>query len=201
MEYESEIRFPISDYETFMDRLKKFEPELLRKHSFKDHILKPSHLSEDEAERLWNPSRKVLRVRQWFEPKNTSELLFTAVEVVEEGGVRFKRTIFPQGKLKLFEGSFEHAMTLARELGFEPWFTVYKKVGYLYKLRKLGDKVVCIEYVEGVGWVGELEFWGSPREVAESMRECMEALGIESYTYDTMPGIYFKVVLKGKRVF
>ncbi len=186
--FEFEIRFPINKIEEFTQRIKSLEGEVFRNYSFYDHIYIPLKVNKEE----WDLIKKVLRIREWFKPEKMVEILFSKVSIIQEDNMKFKRSKYPQGKIKLFKGNLETAKMLLNDLGFHHWFTVKKLAGQLIKINRPFEFVVAVEKIEKVGWMGEIEFWGkNSKEAKKSFKLIIDTLGISSkeIIFKTMPRI------------
>lgn len=184
--YEAEIRFFIGDPEAFLKRIEELGGKQIKNYSFNDLCYKP------RGRPGWDPAKKVLRVREWLEPKESAQVLFTSTDVIFAEGLAFKRTNYPEGKIKLYRGELQHAQMLLSDLGFEFWFEVRKLMGRLYELEKLDGEVVAFERVQAIGYVGEAEEWGEDLgDVARRMRRVIDALGLprDEVTHKSLPRI------------
>jgi len=175
LRFENEIRVILTseEFKSVMRRIKELNGEVVREYKFYDHVFKPKSGE-------WSLERKILRVREWFKPSIKAEILFTHIEIVEIDEFKYKRTIYPQGKILMYTGNKEEAFRILEDLGFEYWFTVYKEWGGLYKLKRLYDKIIALEYVKDLGYSLEVEIWGSNVEqVKHEMTEILGRLGIK----------------------
>ncbi|NQU07334.1 MAG: CYTH domain-containing protein, partial [Candidatus Abyssubacteria bacterium] len=150
--FECEVRFTIEDIAAFKQRLEELGAELLFPYEFTDHYFRPRGGE-------WDLSEKNLRIRHWATPPEPTTVFFVKTEIVTIGDLQFKRALYPQGKVPLFSGSPEECRSLLDDLGFEPWFDVAKKDAAIWEVAKHGFKTVA-EFIEGLGWTGELEFEG-----------------------------------------
>ncbi len=84
---------------------------------------------------------------------------------------------------------------LLEALGFRPVAVVRKHRDYY----KLGDIVVSLDEVEGLGCFLEAEYsgGGGPEEAARAIREALEKLGVSSYESTTKS--YLELILESKR--
>ncbi len=177
--YECEVRFPIADVEEFRRRILFLGGRALHEYAFSDHYQRPRSVP-------WDVRTRTLRIREHYLPAQPSEVLLTAVELLESNGLRFKRSRFAEGKIKLYVGEFEQCRTVVEHLGFVPWFVVRKRDGTMYDVPVLGTLVV--EHVANVGWMSELEVEGAdPSQAARVLREKLQVLGIHPETVSADP--------------
>ena len=170
--YESEIRFLIPNIKVFEKRLKELNAEIVYEYEFSDHYFRPKT-------KEWNLLYKTIKIRECFKPEKKCEVLFNKAEIVNVEGFIFKRSVYPQGKVKLFEGKFDLCETFLDDLEFENWFTIEKKNCKLMKIPKYDFKTVY-EFVNNLGWTGELEIeGGNPEKVKEKLSEWIKILKIE----------------------
>lgn len=123
----------------------------------------------------WDPETITLRVRK--NPKrSTVDILFSKVQYVEHHGVRVKRSLYPEGKIKLFSGSETTAKNLLDDCGFEPWFEVKKPYSAVGTLRGIE---FALEQIDGLGWTLEIEGDGTdPETAALDLLRKIKTLGI-----------------------
>ena len=174
--YECEVRFIIEDVKVLRKKLHILGGRTIKEYKFTDHILKPSCGDGKE----WLLDQRILRVREWHLPEQVSELIFTHTRITRMGGLSFKRTIYPRGKIVMHRGCHEEVMKLASDLEFQTWYSVVKRWGKLIELKRLGGEVVALEDVEGVGVVLEVEVWGEDVEaVSRRMLKIVEEIGLD----------------------
>jgi len=102
--------------------------------------------------------------------------LFDVVETLEIDGIRIKRSKYPEGKVKLFQGSLERCLELIKDMEFEKCGEVKKEVGYLMSD---GTHTVALEKIAR-SWVLEIEVEGeNVREAVKKIKEIMEELGLD----------------------
>jgi adenylate cyclase class IV len=184
--FECEVRFLIHNIEEFERRLRSLNARLLFPYEFIDYYFKP------KSSNPWDPQMKTLRLREWITPKKESEVLFTRTETVERGGILFKRSVYPDGKVKLMKGSSNVCRKFLSDLGFEEWFRIVKKECKLFEIPKPNFKTVY-EYVEGLGWSGELEVGGSDvNEAAKNLKDFLSVLKIrrDDVRFEPLSKIY-----------
>jgi len=155
--FECEVRFFIPDITAFQARLAALGAHGMERYAFTDHYFHP-------REGAWNPRTHALRVREWREPARSSELLLTHIEAVSVDGLACKRSLLPQGKLRLHEGSIDECAGVCRALGFVPWLDVVKTDCAICDLPRLGKAIY--EHVDGLGWTSEIEVDGTDAAAA-----------------------------------
>ncbi len=169
--YECEVRVPLSDVEVFRHRIASLDGRVLQEYAFSDHYFRPRW-------NLWDSRTHALRVREFHRPPQPSEVLLTSVEGVEAEGLRFKRSRFAEGKVRLYSGGLAECQRVVESLGFAPWLVVQKHDGVLYDLPRVGK--VIVEHVVDVGWMSELEVAGTdPHQVAHRLREMLRVLEVD----------------------
>ncbi|MAG08001.1 hypothetical protein CMO89_00870 [Candidatus Woesearchaeota archaeon] len=169
--FECEVRFTIEDIKSFEDRLKELEAKLVYPYEFTDYYFRP-------VKEKWNLVEKNLRIREWKSPQKPTTIFFVKNEVISLGDIKFKRALYPDGKVALFSGELNICRSLLRDLGFEPWFSVRKENASMWDIPKYGFKTVA-EHIEGLGWSGELEFEGEdPKKAKEEIEKALNALKI-----------------------
>lgn len=161
----------ILDVEAFRRRIADLQGRVLYTYAFTDYYQRP-HTA------LWDLRTHALRIREHHLPAQPSEVLLTAVEIREWNGLRFKRSRFPEGKVRLYTGDVENCRVVVESLGFVPWLVVHKHDGVMYELPKWGKLV--LEHVTDVGWMSELEVEGvDPMQAARVLQRQLEVLGVD----------------------
>ena len=170
--FECEVRFLIDDVEAFRRRLAALGGRVRFEYAFTDHYYRPPGGA-------WDPRTRALRVREHHRPAQPSEVLLTWTDLVQVGGLTFKRSRFPVGKVRLYEGAADECRAVATGLGYEPWLVVRKKAGLFYEIPEIGELVA--EQVDGIGWMCELEVEGqNPSHAAAAILRKLEALGVSA---------------------
>lgn len=160
--FEAEARFFVG--EDFKEMLEKLGFKVIKEYSFEDTFFCPRG--------GWSEEGKTLRIRDWGD---RCEVLFTKVKKFRFGDVEFKRSEYPEGKLKLFEGPKERCLEIMKDLEMVECGKVKKEVGYLLSN---GEVTVALEKINGK-WVLEVEVEGDdPKEAAERMKHIMSRLGL-----------------------
>jgi adenylate cyclase class IV len=182
--FECEVRFFIGNVEEFERVLGRIGARQILSYEFIDYYYRPKGLR-------WDPLVQTLRIRKHLAPRKKSEILLTKVELIEQDGLAFKRSIYPQGKLRLFQGSFEECKGLLEDLGFEEWLKIEKRDGRVMELPN--GLRFAYEFVDGLGWTGELEFEGiDVRRVSQLLRRFAQLLEIREgdMTFKPLASIY-----------
>ncbi len=178
--FECEIRFTIVDITAFEKRLDGLGAKLIYPYEFNDHYFKP------DLEK-WNPVEKNIRTREWKFPQHDTTIYFTKNEVVLIDGVQFKRALYPQGKVPLFSGDIGTCRSLLHDLGFSHWLTIEKKKARFWEIPEYGFKTAA-EFIEGLGWSGELEFEGEdPQKAKAEIERALNILGIPKHLVSYKP--------------
>jgi adenylate cyclase class IV len=168
--FECEVRFLVSDRDAFEWRLAERGGRIRFRYAFADHYYRPS-------EGAWDPRTRAVRIRELAQPTPSCEVLLTRTDLMQVDGLTFKRSRFPEGKVRLFAGTLEACRAVVEALGYEPWLVVRKTVGLFFEVPDLGDLV--IEEVEGIGWMGEVEVAGEdPHAAAAAIRRKLDLLGV-----------------------
>ncbi|ABU81844.1 CYTH domain-containing protein [Ignicoccus hospitalis] len=164
--YEAEARFFV--HEGFKETLERMGFKVVYEYKFVDHFYCPPG--------GWREEGKTLRARDWG---GRCEVLFTRVEKLKFGDLEFKRSLYPQGKVKLYEGSLEECVKLLEDMEFVKCGEVRKEEGYIMSN---GDVEVALEKINGK-WVLEVEVEGAdPNSAYLKMKEIMKLLGLKSPT-------------------
>lgn len=183
--FECEVRYSIEDIDLFRGRLEGLGGRIRFPYEFTDYYFKP-------VAGAWPLSERNLRIRDWRFPENPTTIFFVKTEIVTIGEIRFKRALYPQGKVAFFSGNVDMCRSLLGDLGFEPWFEVAKKDAALWEVPEHGF-ITAVEYIEGLGWTGELEFEGEDLDRAASQIEkALELMQIpaESVSYKPISQIF-----------
>ncbi|MDD5434276.1 MAG: CYTH domain-containing protein [Nitrospira sp.] len=188
--YECEVRFLIEDISAFEKKLGVLGAVLIYPYEFNDHYFKPD-LNK------WNPSEKNIRIREWKFPQNETTVYFSKNEVVSIEGVQFKRALYSQGKVPLFSGDINTCKSLLHDLGFSCWFTIEKQQARFWEIAEHGFKTAA-EFIEGLGWCGELEFEGEdPMKAKADIERSLKILEIPNHlvSYEPLSVIFSRQVL------
>ena len=114
---------------------------------------------------------------------------FKCNEVKEINGINFKKSLYKEGKLNLFKGSFDECKEILEDLGFRPWLVVKKQKCKLYDLKDHGI-ITIEEFIPEIGWTGELEIEGDDIEAASKyIKKSMELLQIKEYTFKSVAAL------------
>lgn len=169
--YECEVRVQLSDVNSFRRKLTQLEGRVVQAYAFADHYYRP-------RQAYWPLGTQSLRIREHHQPAQPCEVLLSAVEVRTSGGLRFKRSRFIEGKVRLYAGTISACKGIVDRLGFTPWVTVRKREGAIYEVPHLGT--LAVEDVAEVGWMSELETDGTdPDRAGRVLRAQLEALGLD----------------------
>ncbi len=170
--YEVEVRYFIDNIREFEERLKSLG-RLLYPYEFTDYYFKPKWT-------YWDPERKNIRIRVWKYPKKPTRIYLVKNEILEIDGIKFKRSLYEEGKLVLYEGDYSKCKEILEDLGFEEWIVVEKRNCKFYEIyHKDFIFRTVLEFIPNVGWVGELEFEGEdPNEAVRNLRKAIEILEI-----------------------
>ena len=152
------MRFPIKNIVKHKKRLLELGGKLVYKYEFDDYYYHP-------VLEVWNPIRKILRIRYWHTPKKPTTIYFVKNEVLEKGRIKFKRSLYSKGKLPLFSGKLKLCKELLEDLGFKEWLVLKKKKAEFWDIPKHKFQTV-FEFIPGLGWSGELEEEGKDVKVA-----------------------------------
>jgi len=169
--FECEVRFTIENIQDCERTLDELGAELIHPYEFTDYYYTP------KSEK-WNPVEKILRIRDWKTPAKPTKILFVKNEVVSTEDIKYKRSLYPDGKVALFTGKLKMCKSLLQDLGFEPWITIRKEKSRIWEIKKHNFWTIA-EYITGLGWTGELEFEGENQEKAkEQIKNALHALKI-----------------------
>lgn len=169
--FECEVRFIIEEIDAFKKRLRELEAELVFDYEFTDYYFEPK---QDK----WNPVEKNIRIRKWKTPQKPTTVYFVKNKIIKIDKIKFKRALYLQGKVPLFEGDLETCKSLLIDLGFKSWFTLKKEKSSIWKLPKYNFYTIN-EYIPGLGWWGELEFEGKdPNKAKKQIERALKLLEI-----------------------
>ncbi len=169
--FECEVRFIIENIDDFKKRLKELEAELIFNYEFTDYYFRPK-------QGKWDPINKNIRIREWKTPKKSTTIYFVKNEILAIDKIKFKRALYPEGKVPLFSGDLETCKSLLIDLNFKPWFILKKEKSSIWKLPKYNFCTVS-EYIPGIGWWGELEFEGKdPNKAKGEIEKALKLLEI-----------------------
>jgi adenylate cyclase class IV len=183
--FECEVRFVIADIDAFRRHLEKQGGKILFPYEFTDHYFKPVGAK-------WRLSERNLRIREWNYPSEPTTIFFVKTEIVTIGRLQFKRALYPEGKVPLYSGNIDACRSVLEGLGFEPWFEVAKKYSALWDLPRHGFKTP-LEFIEGLGWTGELEFEGEdPQQAKENIENALKVMDVpvEAVTFKPISEIF-----------
>ena len=185
--FECEVRFGIDDIEDFEARLGRLGAKISFPYEFVDHYYRPPAAT-------WDPIEKNIRIRQWIRPQKESTVYFVKLEIVSIGNLKFKRSLYPEGKLPLFTGPLDTCRALLDDLGFEFWFSLRKEKARLWEVPRHGF-FTAVEYIEGLGWTAEIEFEGEdPQKAASAIRQALDVLNIprQKVSHNPISTIYLQ---------
>lgn len=187
--FECEVRYSIADIKIFEKRLRTLGAKLIYKYEFIDYYFMPK-------KEKWNPIEKILRIREWKFPKKPTTIYFTKNEIISTGNIKFKRAVYQDGKVPLFIGGLDICKSLLNDLGFKLWFILKKKKCKFWHLPKYNFKTVT-EFIDGLGWSGELEFEG--RNMPKTKIKIEKALDILKIPKDLISFKPISVIFDEKR--
>ena len=174
--FECEVRFKIENIEKFNKRLLALNAKLEQDYEFTDYYYKP-------LKEKWNPVEKILRIRKWHYPKKPTKIYLVKNEVILKKGMKFKRSLYPEGKLPLYEGNLKTCKEILIDLGFEPWLTIEKKDAKLWDLPNHGF-MVAVEFIKDINWYGEFEFDGHDiNQAAYNIKKATTLLNIKDFSF------------------
>jgi adenylate cyclase class IV len=188
--YECEVRLKIDCIEDFKAILTRLRARIVLPYEFTDYYYKP-------ADKSWDPFEKNLRIREWVEPPTPTTIYFVKLEIMMIQCLRFKRSLYPEGKLPLFSGSLDTCRSLLEDLGFVFWFALRKEKARLWEIPD-HHFFTAVEYIRGLGWTAELEFEGqAPKQAAQSIQQALELLDVPlgRVTHKPISAIYLENVL------
>ena len=185
--FECEVRFKIENINDFQVRLDKLGGKIAYAYEFIDYYYKP-------AGGQWNPVEKNLRIRDWINPRQETIVYFDKLQIISIDGLQFKRSMYSEGKLPVFKNILDICRTLLEDIGFEFWFSIRKEKACLWEIP---DHNFCtaIEYIKGLGWIGELEFEGTEPDKAKlDIENALNILAVpkQLVTYKPISAIYLE---------
>ena len=185
--FECEVRFKIENITDFEARLNQLGGRIAYEYEFVDYYYKP-------VGKKWNPTKKNIRIRDWINPQHQTTVYFDKLQIMSIDGLQFKRSMYPEGKLPLFRNELTICKSLLEDIGFEFWFFIRKEKARLWEISK-HNFCTAIEYIEGVGWMGELEFEGTePKKAKLEIENALDVLSISKQlvTYKPISAIYLE---------
>lgn len=188
--FEAEVRFLLDDVSAIKAKIEEHNLSCIREYAFADHYFTPTDTD-------WNPMEKTIRIRVWDDPALPTAVWLTKEEVIDQDGVQCKRSLYPEGKRKLFEGELEACKQVLADLGFKPLFTITKIQGSVWQDANQSIEF-CIEETDLLGWTGEIEAVGTDLKVLEkTIARHQQFLGLrdEQLTYKSVAAL----VLEKKR--
>lgn len=178
--FECEVRFPITDIGTYKKHILDLGGKLVYKYEFDDYYYHP-------GPGIWDPVKKILRIRHWRKPKKPTTIYFVQNKVIEKSGLKFKRSVYPEGKLPLFSGKLNRCQELLYGLGFKKWFTIKKRKAEFWEIPAYHFETV-FEFIPGLGWSGELEEEGEDiKKAKKRLDEELKLLGVDLSKVDYHP--------------
>lgn len=189
-EFESEIRIIINDIDSFLSILNSLNAQIIKNYSFKDFFYKPKGVKN------WDLEKKIMRIREW---DTKSQILFTKTRIIQIKDFTFKQSIFPKGKLILFEGTLREAQTLLLDWNFEFWFNIDKEEGNLYNIKEPFDLTIALEKIKNFGYTAEIEIWGKNIDIVyDKFQKTIELLDLNrmSVTYKSLPKLVYEKLFK-----
>jgi adenylate cyclase class IV len=195
-EFECEVRFKIENITDFEARLNQLGGNIAYSYEFIDYYYKP-------VGKKWNPVEKNLRIREWINPKHQTTVYFDKLQIISIDGLQFKRSMHSEGKLPLFRNELIVCKSLLEDIGFEFWFSIRKKKARLWEVPN-HNFCTAVEYIEGLEWIGELEFEGTePQKAKLAIENALMALNIprKLVTYKPISAIYLEHIKADKIIF
>ena len=189
--YECEVRFRIEDIDAFDAILARLGARISLTYEFTDHYYKP-------PSKLWDPVEKTLRIREWKKPKRPTTIYFVKLQIITVDGLRFKRSLYSEGKLPLYTGPLDTCRELLEDLGFKLWFSLRKEKARLWEIPD-HHFVTAVEYIRGLGWTAELEFEGKdPQTAAPAIQKAIDLLEVPPHlvTHKPISAIYLESTAK-----
>ena len=180
--YECEVRFFVDNPQTFTDKLKQLGAKLKLHYEFYDHYFAPFDFNT-VPKLWWHPRNCSMRLREWQSPASRPEICFTHVVCVDKGDTHFKRSLYQQGKIVLFQGEYAECERLLSDIGFERWFIVMKRDCTLWELQQYDMSVAC-EYIHGLGWMAELEAEGE--DIVQAEKKLKNSLNLFEVSKDKL---------------
>jgi len=186
--FECEVRFRIENIRDFEARLNLLGGSIAYDYEFIDYYYKP-------VGEQWNPVEKNLRIRDWINPQHQTTVYFDKLKIMSIDGLQFKRSMYSEGKLPIFRSELTVCKSLLEDIGFEFWFSIRKEKARLWEIKK-HNFCTAVEYIEGLEWIGELEFEGTEPEKARlAIENALKVLSIPKklVTYKPISAIYLEL--------
>lgn len=186
--FEAEVRIIIEDIDSFMNHIQSLGATKRFDYSFTDTYYQ-------QPGQAWDPNVQGMRLRVWHQPDDGTFVYYTKNDIINDEGLAFKRSVYPDGKVKLYEGSKDDCHTLLTDLGFEPLVSIYKEKAAVWKLN---DYDIVTEYIKELGWTAELEFNGEdPKAVKAALTAQLAELNIDmsAVRSDTVLSLFLQATL------
>ena len=175
--FETEVNFAVKDIGAFQKMLRKLGGRIIRRYKYTDYYYVPTAVR-------WNPSVQSLRIRDLPKGLDKPAIYFSKIEIKRLPGIILKRSVFHDGKLLLFCGPMRACRQILSDMGFKQWISISKKNGQVWLVKGFE---VTLDYIPGMGWMGELEADGSSISKAKTQIAYeIRLLGIKKYTYKPM---------------
>jgi len=178
--FECEVRFLIKDIGAHKKQLQKIGGKLKYRYAFTDYYYRPE-------KKVWGPIRRIIRIRKWSKGEEPTTIYFVKNEIIESKRIKFKRSMYPEGKLPLFSGSLKRCREILTDLDFVEWITLKKQRAEFWDIPKYKFGT-AIEYIPGLGWTGELEVEGNNIQKAkEKLERQLKLINIDQKQADFRP--------------
>ncbi|NCS97442.1 MAG: hypothetical protein GW762_02540 [Candidatus Pacebacteria bacterium] len=149
--YECEVRLLNYDFDSLLAKIKALGGEKKLEYDFDDYYFEPKNST-------WNTSKNI-RVRQWLKPNRPTAIYFSKNTTETIDCIAFKKSVYADGKIKLFEGDLKTCFSILDDLEYIKTITLEKRNGQVWNLPNLNFEII-LEHVSDFGWSGELEVSG-----------------------------------------
>ena len=149
--YECEVRLLNYDFDSLLAKIKALGGEKKLEYDFDDYYFEPKNST-------WNTSKNI-RVRQWLKPNRPTAIYFSKNTTETIDCIAFKKSVYADGKIKLFEGVLKTCFSILDDLEYIKTITLEKRNGQVWNLPNLNFEII-LEHVSDFGWSGELEVSG-----------------------------------------
>ena len=146
--FECEVRYKVYDKNSLYGKFKKLGGKIIYPYFETDYYYIPK-------DKIWDPMKQNLRIRKWDDNKFPTSIYFSKFEFVEQEKLLFKKSIYEEGKIKLYEGNYENCKNILDDLGYKPWISIHK-AGDFWEFPKF-DFTTAVEAIDNLGIYGELE--------------------------------------------
>jgi predicted adenylyl cyclase CyaB len=185
-EYECEVRHLVRGRKSFRAKLDNLGLELQYKYSETDYYYKP-------ANKDFDPMTQSIRIRHWEDKKYPTTIYISKHTIENYNGLSFKKSVYPAGKIALFQGELAECREILRDMGLGEWIEIKKK-GEFWKTKN-GEFKVGLEQIHQLGIYAEIEV--SSPQVAYAYEKLSKILNDLKISFDEVSGLPISQIYLG----